>query len=109
MRWPFVSRARLDDAWVALNEKNQRIAALEKQLHELHRETLLLAQKVAAPPPPVVPPSPPVIDPEASMLSAIKDETIDRMAAEFEKEGMDKALASDVARSLAREAEVLFG
>lgn len=107
MKWPWVGRARLEESQGSLLTQSQRVTALETQLGTLHTTMLSIVHNATKGV--VVPPSPVVLDPEQSALTAIKDETIDRMAEAFQLEGMDKATAADVARSLAKEAELLFG
>lgn len=116
MKLPWVSRAALDAAVreaAALerlvDRQDVRIRELEVQVAASNRELLALTARVVAPTPP---PPPPVIapkDPEVEALARIKDDVIERMAADFaEQGGMDAQAAREHAIELARLAETMY-
>ena len=114
---PWVSRAALDAAVreaaaleKLVDRQDARIRELEAQVTQVMRELTTLTAKVVAPapgpPPPVIPPA----DPEYEALARIKDDTIDRMAADLAAQGgLSAEDAKAHAIELARMAEAMYG
>lgn len=109
MRWPWVSAARLDDAWHQIHQQAARIQSLEAQLDSARSDQMQLIERIASPRPL---PSSPVVqsqDEEAIVLRGLREETVTALADHLVTEGglsADDARAE--ARRMAREAEALF-
>jgi hypothetical protein len=109
MRWPWVSAARLDDAFHELHQRAARIQSLEAQLDGLRADQCRLLERVVSPAPL---PSRPVMQPtheEGEVLGKLRDETVEKLAQHLQDDaGLDAGAALAEARRMAKEAELLF-